>query len=527
MFRRRRHREQERVSRFQAGLIGAILVVLLCYGVYTKFANPFAGQFTLHATFSGVNGLNINSPVREAGVDVGKVTSISHLGSNGAAEVTMAVNGNGLPIHDDATFQIRPRIFLEGNFFIDLHPGTPESPRVSSGHTFPIQAGSESIQLDQLLTSLQLNTRKSLQTLIQQYGLAVKEGGPAYNASSQYWLPAYKYTSEVTHDFLGTQPGDLQTFIGKGATVSAAFDRYPVDLQNLISYLDTTASAFAKERGALAQAVSELPGTLSAATPAFDSLNVALPHLDRLATALEPGVKNAGPAIDASLPFITQLRDLVQPSELRGLAHDLAGTVPSLAKLTQATIPLMKNGVRPAASCVVNEIYPWSQLTLNDGVFSGTPGFPLRKVYQEAVDYLPGLAGESRTFDANGPYIRVFLTGGSLTYSLSPGMFGQSLSGIDSVQPQEPAGGREPPLEPSVPCETQQAITTLNSPPGAPIQQVQSNLDAPGAALRWTSAVEAAIGELTKEANLEGVKVTLSQTLTNDLATLTKDLKIK
>jgi hypothetical protein len=195
--------------------------------------------------------------------------------------------------------------------------------------------------------------------------------------------------------------------------------------------------------------------------------------------------------------------------------------------LTQATIPLMKNGVRPAASCVVNEIYPWSQLTLNDGVFSGTPGFPLRKVYQEAVDYLPGLAGESRTFDANGPYIRVFLTGGSLTYSLSPGMFGQSLSGIDSVQPQEPAGGREPPLEPSVPCETQQAITTLNSPPGAPIQQVQSNLDAPGAALRWTSAVEAAIGELTKEANLEGVKVTLSQTLTNDLATLTKDLKIK
>ena len=35
-------------------------------------------------------------------------------------------------------------------------------------------------------------------------------------------------------------------------------------------------------------------------------------------------------------------------------------------------------------------------------------------MYVEAVDYLPGLAGESRNFDANGAYIRVLLTAGSL-----------------------------------------------------------------------------------------------------------------
>jgi virulence factor Mce-like protein len=524
--RRRRHRRDARVSRFQAGLIGIVLFVLLSFGVYTKFANPFASSYTLTATFSGVNGLNINSPVREAGVDVGKVTGITPIPGSSAAQVTMTLNGNGLPLHRNATFDIRPRIFLEGNFFIDLHPGTPGAPTVGSGHVFPIQSGTEAVQLDQLLTSLQLNTRRSLQTLIQQYGLAVKEGGPAYNASIQYWLPAYKYTSEVTHDFLGTQPGDLQRFITQGSTVAAAFDHYPVDLQNLITYLDTTAAAFARERNALSAAVGELPNTLSAATPALTDLNTTLPKLNRLAVALEPGVRNATPAINASLPFVNQLRLLVQPAELRGLAHDLAGTVPSLAKLARATIPLMKNGVRPVASCVANQIYPWSQLTLNDGVFSGTPGFPLRKVFQEGVDYLPGLAGESRTFDANGPYIRVLLTGGSLTYSLSPGLFGQSLSGIDSVQPQEPAGGQEPPLQPNVPCETQQTITSLYAPPGPPITPVKSNLNAPGAALRWTSAVEAAIGEITHTAQAEGLKVNLTQGLQNDLATLTKDLKL-
>ena len=111
--------------------------------------------------------------------------------------------------------------------------------------------------------------------------------------------------------------------------------------------------------------------------------------------------------IDASLPFITQLRYLVSPSELRGLTADLSKTVPALSNLTRASIPLMANGVRPASSCVSNVVIPWSQLTINDPNFNASNGFPARPVYVEAVDYLPGLAGESRDFDANGPYIRI------------------------------------------------------------------------------------------------------------------------
>src|SRR5205807_2234927 len=131
--------------------------------------------------------------------------------------------------------------------------------------------------------------------------------------------------------------------------------------------------------------------------------------------------------IDASLPFITQLRLLVRPSELRGLVSDLRVTVPALARLTVATIPFMRNGVRPASSCVVNDIYPWSQLTLNDSHFNATNGFPPHKAFVEGVDFLPGLAGESRDFDANGPYIRILGTGRPFTYSLQPGMFGTAL----------------------------------------------------------------------------------------------------
>ena len=41
------------------------------------------------------------------------------------AVVTMRIDDTRLPLHRDATLKVRPRLFLEGNFFVDLKPGTP------------------------------------------------------------------------------------------------------------------------------------------------------------------------------------------------------------------------------------------------------------------------------------------------------------------------------------------------------------------------------------------------------------------
>jgi len=526
------------ISTFKAGLIALIALVVFVYLGFTKFANPFATPYTVHAVFANANGLLPGSPVRIAGVNVGQVTGVGAVPgcktggsletSDGgtssqqcsAADVTMTISGNGLPIHKDATFAIRPRIFLEGNFFVDVSPGTPEAPTAPSSWTFPIQQGTEPVQFDQVITSLQAPTRANLQTLLQQFGTALKKGGPSYNASIKYWLPAYEYSAVVSHDALGLQPHDLSDWIAEQGEVSGAIDTHPQNLENLITNFNTTAHSFAVENTALSQAVAELPKTLAAAIPAFHALNAAfcsgaqVPNcapgpLPQLAKALIPGVKSTGPMIDASLPFITQLRYLVSPSELRGLTADLAATVPALTNLTRESIPLMANGVRPAATCAEQVVIPWSKLTINDPHFNASNGFPPRPVYVEAVDFLPGLAGESRDFDANGPYIRVLGTGGTLTYSLSPGsgLVGQALAPLQGEQPQPPPGGKAPPLEPNVPCETQQPITDLTASTGGPPAQESSNLSAPGAALRWDSAAAAALPQISKLAGQDGLKL--------------------
>jgi hypothetical protein len=152
-------------------------------------------------------------------------------------------------------------------------------------------------------------------------------------------------------------------------------------------------------------------------------------------------------------------------------------------------------------------VIPWTKLTINDPNFNASNGFPPRPVYVEAVDFLPGLAGESRNFDANGPYVRILGTGGTLTYSLQPGLLGQALAPIQGEQPQPPPGEHAPPLEPNVPCETQPAITDLSTPTGGPPTQMSSNLSAPGAALRWESAAAAAIPQVRSLASTAGLNL--------------------
>ena len=107
--RRKRPRKQQRLSRFRAGVIGIVALALLAYGAYTKFANPFASKFTVHALFSSANGLGPDSLVRIAGVNVGRVTAVStvpgcKLGGTQtsqcqAANVTMEIDPQGLPLH--------------------------------------------------------------------------------------------------------------------------------------------------------------------------------------------------------------------------------------------------------------------------------------------------------------------------------------------------------------------------------------------------------------------------------------------
>src|SRR5919198_1053962 len=152
--------------------VGAIVLAIALVAVYFGFTKhvPFTHGFRVKAVVPSANSIRTNSPVRIAGVNVGKVKKIERQDGTDAAVVTMEIDKKGLPIHKDAEAKIRPRIFLEGNFFVDLKPGTPEAPTLSSGDTIPVTQTATPVQLDQVLTALQSDTRRSLQRALEGFG---------------------------------------------------------------------------------------------------------------------------------------------------------------------------------------------------------------------------------------------------------------------------------------------------------------------------------------------------------------------
>jgi phospholipid/cholesterol/gamma-HCH transport system substrate-binding protein len=497
-----------------AGALAAIIVVVACYFGFTK-ENPFADPFELKVAFKTSNNIRPNSPVRIAGVTVGKVASVDRDG-DGAAVVTLEITDKGQPIHADARASIRPRIFLEGNFFVDLQPGSPSAPVLGDEDVIPVNQTSTPVQLDEVLTALQSDTRADLQIVLREYSSALAgKGASGYRASLRDWKPAYRDSAIVADASLGEAEHDLSRYLASAATVVEALDRSPAQLQALIEDFDTTAGAFARSDTDLRATVAELPRTLRAAQPALGALNVAFPPLRALAQDLRPGVRSSLPALRAGTPLLEQLRGLVSEDELRGLLADLRPTVPHLAHLARRSVPLYEK-VRSASSCQNEVILPWTRDTVGDA------NFPAQvPVFEEATRPLPGLAGESRSGDANGQWFRVLVAGGTNLVTLKPGVFASVPSPIEGANPPRP--DERPPLRPDVPCETQEA-PDLDSEPGAAPPQRRVDVTDPVYQARYALAKTRAVKWLRQQLRLEGLDRTFDVIETDVTATLLDSL---
>ena len=434
---------------FRAGLVALVVIALGTYFAFSKSV-PFRSHYEISAVFRTANNVKQRQPVRIAGVDVGKVVKIEHLRPGSAAAViTMRIEDEGRPVHRDARLKIRPRLFLEGNWFLDLEPGTPRSGELPDGGILPEQQTRAPVQLSQVLTALQADTRKNLKTLLDEYSSALRDQGAAgFRRSIRYWESAYRDSALVQDATLGLRPHDLSGYLRSAGRVARGLDRSPNRLKSLISDFDTAAGAFAREASSLEAAIGELPRTLRAAQPALGELNSSLPPLRRFAIDLRPSVRESNRTIDASFPFLRQARQLVSRRELRGLVRDLRPTIPALVRLTRRT-PGLYEELRLASGCEVEVLDPWANDRIQDPNFSA-----VGKVFEEAPKPLPGLSGESRNGDANGQWVHVLTSAGDRTVSLGGGRFAQAYLPILGTNPPKPQG--RPPLEPTVPCETQE-----------------------------------------------------------------------
>jgi ABC-type transporter Mla subunit MlaD len=467
-----------RITTFQAGLIAIVVIAVGAYLGFTKDI-PFTRPHELHAVFTNAPPIQKNSAVRIAGVDVGKVSKVEPVdGDSPGVRVTMKLENEALPIHEDAQVEIRERIFLEGNVFLNIKPGSPSAPELDDGDTIPVSQTSAPVQLDQVLGTLQTDTRKNLRDLLVGYGEALngepqpgedddqdpdvqgETGGEALNDSLDYSADALRGSAIVNQALLGTELHDISKLIAGQQKVSAALSSREASLKDLITNFNVTMGALAAESTNLSATVRELPEVLEAAQPALDNLNAAFPSTRAWALEMIPGVRETPATIAAGFPWVRQTRALLRPSELQGLVDDLRPAVDDFAKFVDGQIKLL-----PVLDlfnrCQYNTVLPSGDTIIQDGAL--TTGIAN---YKEFFQALQGFVGAGQNFTGNGVYTRYQPGGGAYPVQTGPGQAGnrQPRFGNATAPPlgTRPARGPKPPYKPNVKCHTQ-GVPDLNA----------------------------------------------------------------
>jgi phospholipid/cholesterol/gamma-HCH transport system substrate-binding protein len=476
------------LSRTTVGVIVAIVIVILTYLAFTKEI-PFTGAgYEAKAVFENAATLRSDSPVRIAGVNVGEVTGVEPKGD--ATEVTFTVDEEGLPLHTDATIEIRPRLFLEGNFFLDTHPGSPEAPELSDGETIPITQTSVAVQLDQPLTALQKPDRENLGATLEGLGTGLnhkptaeedrtqdpavqgESAGEAINDAFRYGGDAGRTAAIVNEALLGEEPRDLSRLILGNRRIFGALLSREEQLKDLITNFNVTTGALAAESGNLSATVRELAPTLEQAEPSLRHLSEALPPLRAFARELEPSIRELPGTITASGPWLRQAGKLLRKRELGGLASLLRRATPPLAATTRNSIGLLRQ-TGLTSLCASNVLVPTGNVVIDSagGAYPFSTGQPNFREFFYTAAQQAGLGGG---FDGNGTYLRLQPGGGNvMTRTTNPGgglqnelLFSPTISAPLGTRPNLSVSPK-PPFQTERACH-RNPVPNLNGSGGGP-----------------------------------------------------------
>jgi phospholipid/cholesterol/gamma-HCH transport system substrate-binding protein len=421
-----RRRHTALIPNWAAGIIAAVVILAVCWLVFGG-PIPFSGSgYQLKAMFTAQTELHLASPVRVAGVNVGKVVSIKRVGgSSPAAVVTMDISREGLPIHTDATVHIRPRLFLEGNYYVDLSQGSPGAPVLPSGQVLPAAHTSGPVQLDRVLSALNTNARTNLQTLLQGFGAALNDtpsaaadstadpsqrgltAAQSLNRSLDYSAAAFRESALVDQALLGKTPHDLSGSVTGLSKTFTGLSESGSHLASLVTSFSNTMGALASRQSDLSQTIALLPGTLRSADAALGPLEASFGPTRTFARELLPGVRQLGPTITAALPWLSQARTLFSDHDLGGLLTDLTPAVQGTSSTLRSTRSLL-GGAYALADCFNHTIIPTGNEKISDPPL--TTGL---RDYQELFQSAVGIASSAQNIDGNGRYLRSSTGGGS------------------------------------------------------------------------------------------------------------------
>jgi len=330
----------------QAPSIGRILVMvgfaLSVFAMLLFLWVSFGGGLPLrpkgyqvHVAFPEATQLAEEAEVRISGVRVGRVKSKEPDPRTGLTDTTLEIEPRFAPIPRDARAILRQKTLL-GETYVELTPGHRSAGFVPDGGRLPRGNVGQTVELDEILRTLDPETRRAFQTWLDQQGRAVENRGPDINAALASLAPFADKTDEVlailrreeaatrqlvrdtgeVFDALSERSGQLRGLIANSNKVFETTARRDRQLEEAIrafpTFLDESRvtverlSRFARDTDPL---VNQLRPAARAMSPTFEQLAALSPDLKRLLVSLDPLIR----ASRSGLPAVQRVLDNTRP----------------------------------------------------------------------------------------------------------------------------------------------------------------------------------------------------------------------
>jgi phospholipid/cholesterol/gamma-HCH transport system substrate-binding protein len=251
-------------------LLGAIAVggyILLHQPAFTLFKSYYTvkAQFSTGAAVTSGQGQTVDI----AGVEVGQIGGISL--QDGHAVVTMNIYKKYAPIYNNATVLLRPRTPLQ-DMYLALDPGTKSAGAVPPGGMLGVASTQPDINTDQILDSLDADTRNYLLLLLAggaqlfqnpndpSAGLS-EDAVDSLRGTFKRFAPLNRDTRTLT-SLLSQRSYEISHAINGLQKVTRAVGGVDGQLTSLIKSSNTNFQAISSQDAALESGLSLLPGTL-------------------------------------------------------------------------------------------------------------------------------------------------------------------------------------------------------------------------------------------------------------------------
>jgi phospholipid/cholesterol/gamma-HCH transport system substrate-binding protein len=321
----------------------AIVVAVIILGNQRFSLPPPLGKdyFELEAELATAQAVTPGQgqTVNIAGVQVGEISSVEL--EDGKAIVGLRIDPDHDRVFRDATVLLRPRTGLK-DMVAELDPGTPEAGQLAEGERIPISQTLPDVNLDEILASLDADTRDYLRLLLGDGARGLRGNGRELANTIRRFEPTARYTREVNEQ-LALRRENLKRVIHNFSLLTDELGNRDTQLAEFVENSNAVFGALAEEDANIRATLQELPSALRVTRTTLGKVDRLANELGPTLEELRPAARALGPSLRETRPFLRRttpvIRDQLRPfaraalptvEQLRPAMRDLADVTPDL-----------------------------------------------------------------------------------------------------------------------------------------------------------------------------------------------------